>query len=430
MDDTKRSTWLSTMLNIPSFWKKQMRDWKVTVVRTSLERLGYQIIYPYLSIYIIALGANKTQLGLITSVGMVLAGLIAPLTGNLIDRNGAKRLYIIGIALLAVSYVTYALSPIWQLCAVAMLIYYLGSGTSIHSCATICGNCLVNENRAKGMMVCESIAAGLLGMAGPMIAAWFLVSIMGVTGSTTNADDIRPLFYITASITIISLIVVVARLSNTKWTSSSSRSFNIIKDTKAILKGNKSAQKWLVIGALGQLPMGMVIPFWQVFAQETKGANVVVLGGMVTAAALTSIVLGYPIGALADKIGRKKVLYIVIPLFWLAAILLVVSSSPLFLIIAGILQGFFHISGPLTQTIQRELVPVEVMGRWIGINRLISAIVGAIMAFASGIIYDKVGSQYVFLIFVAIDAFIRMPLLISMPETLSAGTAGNIENKS
>ncbi len=256
-------------------------------------------------------------------------------------------------------------------------------------------------------------------MVGPMIAAWFLVSIMKVpSGADPTASDIRPLFAITAGITVISLIVVLTKLSNRKWTSSSTRGFNLFKDSKAILKGNKNAQKWLAIGALGQLPMGMVIPFWQVFAQEAKGANVVVLSGMVTAAAITSIIFGYPIGALADKIGRKKVLYIIIPLFWLSVVTLIVSPSPVFLIIAGILQGFMHIAGPLTAAIQRELVTVEFMGRWIGINRLISAIIGAIMAFVGGIIADKAGIQYVFLIFIAADVLIRMPLLISMPETL------------
>ena len=72
-DSQKKSS-----LNIPAFWKAQQHDWKVTVVRTSMERLGYQMIYPYLSIYIIALGAQKTQLGIITSLGMILAGLLGP----------------------------------------------------------------------------------------------------------------------------------------------------------------------------------------------------------------------------------------------------------------------------------------------------------------------------------------------------------------
>ncbi len=352
---TKRNSWLSDMLSIPSFWRKQETDWKVTVVRTSLERFGYQIIYPYLSIFIVALGAQKAELGLITSLGMILAGLVAPFTGRLIDRNGAKTIYLVGIMMLFVSYLSYALAPIWQICAVAMIIFYLGQGTSIHSCATICGNCLVNTDRAKGMMICESIAAGVLGMAGPLVAATILVQIMGVTGSPTNPDDIRPLFYVTAFITLVSFVVVLTKLSRRRWTSGKNTSSNLIKDGIQILKGNKNAQKWLAIGALTNMPVGMVLPFTQVFAQEVKGAGVVTLGVMVTLAALTSVVFGYPMGALADKIGRKKVLYITMPLFWLSNIILILAPSPVFLIIAGILQGFYYIGGPIAASIQREL---------------------------------------------------------------------------
>ena len=41
-----------------SFLRRQQRDWKITVLRTSLDKLAYQMVFPYLSIYIVALGAT------------------------------------------------------------------------------------------------------------------------------------------------------------------------------------------------------------------------------------------------------------------------------------------------------------------------------------------------------------------------------------
>ena len=79
-----------------SFLKRQHRDWKITVLRTSLERLSYQIVFPYLSIYIVALGATGTQLGIVNSIGMLIAGLCGPFTGWFIDRIGPKKIYLIG----------------------------------------------------------------------------------------------------------------------------------------------------------------------------------------------------------------------------------------------------------------------------------------------------------------------------------------------
>jgi hypothetical protein len=40
------------------------------------------------------------------------------------------------------------------------------------------------------------------------------------------------------------------------------------------------------------------------------------------------------------------------------------------------------------------------------------------MALFAGVIWDKIGPQYSFILFVGIDLLVRLPLLISIPETL------------
>ena len=67
---------------------------------------------------------------------------------------------------------------------------------------------------------------------------------------------------------------------------------------------------------------------------------------------------------------------------------------------------------------ERELVPPEHMGRWLGVTRFCRMLLSAVMAFVSGIIWDRIGPEYVFLAFIAIDLLLRGPLLISMLETL------------
>ena len=130
------------------FIKRQQRDWKVTVVRTSLDKFAYQMLFPYLSIYIVALGATGTQLGLVNSIGMIFAGAISLLIGWLIDRTGPKKIYLFGISLLALSYFIFAMAAGWMITVMAMIAYWLGDTMSKQSCATICGNCLLNQDRA------------------------------------------------------------------------------------------------------------------------------------------------------------------------------------------------------------------------------------------------------------------------------------------
>jgi len=211
---------------------------------------------------------------------------------------------------------------------------------------------------------------------------------------------------------------VLMQLSNQRWTVARASETNLPGDLYQVMKKGRYLKRWLVIAAIGQLPLGMVFPFSQVFAHEMKGANEYVLGAMVTGSALTSIAFALPLGRLADRIGRKKALYLTVPLFWASNLVLIWAPAPLFLMIAGVLQGFYFISGPIAAAMERELVPADQMGRWIGIARFVRMTLNAILVLLSGLVWDRIGPQYVFLAFVSIDLIIRIPLLITMPETL------------
>jgi MFS family permease len=99
--------------------------------------------------------------------------------------------------------------------------------------------------------------------------------------------------------------------------------------------------------------------------------------------------------------------------------MLISAPGSTFLVLAGILQGFYYIGIPIAAAIERELVPAEHMGRWTGINRFFKMIFSAISALTAGIIWDKFGPQYIFITFIGIEILIRLPLLMSISETLN-----------
>ena len=395
------------------FFRRQQRDWYVVVTRSSLDRFVYQMVFPYLSIYTVALGASATQLGLVNSLGMGTASVFSLLSGWLIDRIGTKKIYLTGITLLAISYLTYGLAANWLIIIIAMMAYWLGFTTSGHSCATVCANSLANQDRATGMSLCETFAAGFLGMAGPMIGALLVTQFGGV-----NVRGIRPLFFIGLAVTVVTFLLIYTQLSDRRWTRPSVTRTSLFKDFSQVFKEGRHLRRWLIISSVTYLPLGMVLPFCQVFAHEFKGADQYILGYMVTGFALTPLVFGLPFGRLADEIGRKKVLFLIAPLFWASNLTLIWAPGPGFLIAAGILQGFYFVSITVTGAMTFELVPAEQMGRWLGIIRFARLLLSAGSAYAGGIIWDNLGPQYVFLTIIGLDLFIRIPLLIGMPETL------------
>ena len=396
------------------FFRRQPRDWKITVVRSSLAKFVSQMIFPYQSIYTVALGATATQLGIVNSVGLGVAGLLSPLVGWLIDRIGIKKIYLLGIGSLFIAYLIYGVAMSWSIIIAAMAAFWLGETISGHSCAVVCGNSLTSADRATAMTLCETLAAGLMSIGGPLLGAFLVARFGGI-----SVGGIRPLFFFALAGTLITFALIYFQLSERSWRDPKAARLGFFKDTAQVLRQGRHLKRWLVIVSVGSLPMGMVFPFSQVFAHEVKGADSYVLGFMVTGCALTSLLLGIPAGRLADRIGRKKVLYLTLPLFWASNLVLIWALRPGFLIAAGVLQGFYYICATIAGAMSFELVPPHQMGRWIGLMRLCRLLLGAVTASFAGMIWDILGPQYLFLMVMGLDIFIRLPLLIGMPETLS-----------
>jgi MFS family permease len=403
------------------FFTKQERDWKITVVRTNISWFLYMTVLPYISIYVMALGATGTQLGIVNSIGMAVAGTSGPLSGWLIDKIGIKKVYLFGIVILAGAYLTYALAQSWPIIIVAMIAYWLGTNTSSMGCSVICANCLRSNERATGMSICETFGMGLLGLAAPMVGAWLVTAFGGIT-----VEGIRPLFYVCLAGTAVMFVFAFTLLSDRRWGSARSASPNPLRGFSQVFKHgrDKKLKRWLLFVALSGIEMGVASPYIQPFAHEVKGADQFVLGAMVTASAVVPLALGIPFGRLADRIGRKKILYLMIPLVLASYLMLVLAPNSGFLIASGAFRGFFMISVVTMTALSRELVPPEQMGMWTGIMLFAQMILSAVLIYLAGVVWDSFGTQYVFIALIAIN-IIRIPLLISMPETL--GTQYNSE---
>jgi MFS family permease len=401
-----------SLTRVLGYLNRQPHDWKVTAGRTSIYRFFYQMLLPYLSVYILALGATGTQLGLINSIGMVVAGLFGPLTGWLMDRFGTKTIYLVGIALLALSWTLFGIAQSWPIIIFAMLSYWLGFRTSVHGCAFVCANTLSTKDRVTSMSCCETLAAGLLGVVGPLLGAWIVSSFGGV-----NVSGIRPLFFISLVGTIFTFFLILNQLSNQKWGSQDKPRTGLLESISEVFKKGHHLKRFILVAVINYIPIAMIIPFTQPFANEVKGANAFVMGAMVTGSALTPLVLGIPLGRLADRIGRKKTLFWIAPLFWASCLMLIWAPNSTFLITAGVLQGFYWVSEVIVAAMMFELVPPEHMGRWLGVMTLFRLCACGLTSLGAGLIWDNISPQWVFLTVIALDAFIKIPILIGLPET-------------
>jgi MFS family permease len=142
------------------------------------------------------------------------------------------------------------------------------------------------------------------------------------------------------------------------------------------------------------------------------------LGVMAGATVVAQLVFGIPMGRLADRIGRKRIIYLLTPLWYASNLFLAFSPSPIVLVLSAALLAFYNISTGATNAMTLELLPLEQQGRWGGLLSLFTGLVTIPAPIIGGLIWRELGPMYVFIIPIVFDLFFRVPLLATVPETL------------
>ena len=401
---------------VRGFITRQKHNYRVAITRAAAGSFLANLTAQYDSIYTVALGADPVQLGTISSIGSGISALISTPVGWLVDRYGLKRFYLLGIGLLAGGTLTYALAPNWQVIIAAAILLALSMRLIGTGCSVICADSLRNEDRATGQNLCVTLSS-IISAVSPLIAVHLITAFGGL-----SVGGIRPLYYIRFVGYGFIFLFVAAQLREPEREGVIRGRANpsFIGDFRQLFRGGNVLRRWILLVSLTQLPMAVTSPFLQLFAHEVKGADQYILGAMSVAGIALYLLFGIPMGRLADRIGRKRVIYLLTPLWYASSLLFVLSPNTTLLVVAAALQSFYSISSVVTSSMTLELVPVGQIGRWSGLLGLFRGLVSIPAPVIGGLIWRELGPAYVFLIPLAADLLLRIPLLTTIPETLGA----------
>ncbi|MBN1138241.1 MAG: MFS transporter [Anaerolineae bacterium] len=398
------------------FTKRQTHDFKLMLGRRTLHGLATGLTTQYSSLYATLLGASPVQLGSLQSAGNAVGALVALPAGWFIDYYSLKNIFLLSTALLAASGLLYFAAPHWTWLYAAIIIYYLGSRITCTACTVTCAGELPNEGRATGRGLCRTLASPVA-IAAPLLAAWLISQFGGI-----RLEGLRPLFAIQAFI-FGAILFLLTRLSATHARNGSGDSRRVLSGFVQIFKQGPDVVRLMVIMGLMELPWTIAQPFMPVYAYQFKGADEFVLGGIAMTSMLVPMLASIPLGRLADRHGRKKLLFAIAPLAYAANLLLILApvsggGAMLCLLAYGVLFGFNSIGMGLASSMTAEIVPQEQMGRWIGIVGLFRGLLSIPAPAVGGLIWEHIGPQYVFLAAIALDICVRLPLLALTRETL------------
>ncbi|MBN1683276.1 MFS transporter [Candidatus Bathyarchaeota archaeon] len=392
-------------------WKRQKRNWRIVVIRQIFNRFFNEMTQQYANIYVTLLGASPVELGLVNSVLGVAQSLISIPLGLIRDRFNLRKIYLIGVAMLMFVPLLYAVANGWQMIAIAILIS--GFGSMIGSCVVICDLSLPTKDRATGKSLCEGIGA-LPTILAPTTAAILITLFGGI-----NINSISNLYWIQFAVAILLFFYVWKNLSDIERPNNIIKGFNVLKEFGEIFTKGIAVKRWLLFQSINMFTTIMLFTFRYPYIYEIKGATQYVIGGTATAMLIAEVLFSTVIGRMADRIGRKKAFYILIPIFSAANIVLILASSSEWIILSGFLMGFRTIASFSYGSMTPELVPPEFIGRWRGLIGLFTGLVSIPAPIIGGFIWENFGPEWVFISVTVIDLLVRTPLLITVPETLN-----------
>ncbi len=397
---------------IMQFISRQEKAFKVNMVRAGLQNFAEELTLQYQPVYISALGATASQLGIVSSIRGFSTAITAMVVGWLADKHGLKVVFEVATLLMTMGALLFALAQSWVMAIPALLVASLGLSISRTACPVVCGSCLRDEERATGRGLCDTLTL-LPRLVSPTTAA-ILITVFG----GLNRSGIRPLYYIQALILVAIFVLVFRAFMEPASRRILRANLGFIESIREVFAKGIAMKRWVVFDCASKIPYYVATTVYvPLFAARVKGADQFTLGAMATGLAVTPLLFSLPMGRLADMVGRKKVIYLTTSIYCSSLLLLVYAPNPTILIISAILQGFSEVASVIRGAMTAELVPPSLLGSTYGILGLFRGIVSLIAPLIGGVLWDTTGPEYVFF-FVIATQLLNMLLLSTIPETL------------
>ncbi|MDP6048057.1 MAG: MFS transporter [Candidatus Bathyarchaeota archaeon] len=405
---------MAFLKRLRDFMQSQTSNYKILLTRSVVATFLRQMVENFTNIYIVELGATPIQLSVVRAVGAGASAIVSIPAGWLSDVYSLKRIMILGMSLQLISIICYAFAKNWQWIFTAIIFGTLTMTLVFRIQNIIIANSLTDHNRATGFAI-RTMLRQVLAIFAPTIGGALVYLSGGI-----SIDGIRPLYFIQLVGFAVISFYVARNLKDTR-PMGKAQTNKMIGQFREMLEAGENLGRFALVQALGSITMGMSRPFIFVYVAEIKGANSLTIGYMGTSFIIVSMLLAIPIGNLADTRGRKFIIFITRPFYYLSTLLLIFSpiDTSWMLLLAWGCRGIMMSSNAFNM-MNMEMVPAEYRGRWTGFVSLFQNLLRIPSILIGGYIYENFNPALVFIIPLIVDVLVRMPLLNSIPDTLNS----------
>lgn len=362
---------------------------KTLSLASFLNDLGSDMIYPIWPIFVTTiLGANMTILGFIDGVGETVVSLSQALSGYLSDKIKKRKFFIwIGYLFAAIARVGYAFSTTWAHILPFKMLDRSGKIRGAPRDAII-ADLSHHSNRGKNFGILSTFdnAGAVCGI----LLSLLLLPIVGY----------RALFLIAALPSVVAVILVYVILNEKKVIQP------ITPGKIPVEKLSKNLRLFFMVSAifsLGTFSYSFLLLFAKHFGFRILALPVLYLLYTVVASLSST-----RFGMLADRIGRKRTLFIAYGLWGVTLLSLLFLQRQLAITVGFITYGL-HLGAyePVKKAFVSELSTTEFKASTLGVYQMITGLCALPASIIAGLLWDRVGvgAPILFSLFLTIIAF-------------------------
>ena len=387
----------------------------VLMVTWILWRFAFRMVMPYSSLYIRALGASPTVLGMMTSIYTALFCLSLIPGSYIADAWGRRRIIVLMTYALSLSYLFYVLAPSWELILVGMC---LEAFARIYNPAlqAITADSIPPEKRGLGYAMIKVIP-DLFAIASPLIVVALIRQYGFLPGLRMAYAVVVAAGLTAATIRLLFLKETIRPRPPRKKGILSVYSESLREMVRTIRGASRDLKVVIFVPLLAFPLLNALWTFIPLFAVDHAGITNEEWGLMASIRMGFGLATGLVLGKLADRLGRKKPI-VASCLIRSAAFLSLAFTTGFAPVLAVMLalELAIGLSVPSFSALMADLTPREERGRVIGANALVSSLANIPVPFLVGFLYEHVSPYLVLYISSAAFALVALLLAILVRE--------------
>ena len=371
------------------------------------------------------LGADAVVLGMLASIWSAVFLVFILIGGWVSEHYDQKKMLIAGMALTLPNPIIFAFAPDWR---VTILAHYLGAvGASIATPAYVALLFSSSEQSTRSRSI--AVMNTLTSLANTIVPPLGALIIQGMGG----LDEIKKIFLLQFVLSI-GVLAYTSRRLEAKPAALKDQPKGIVQSVKEIygqmgriygLSKERKATSWLFLAVTGPWAWEVAGPFWTIYAAETCGSSLSLLGFLPAVYSLTAALLLLPLAKISDRKGRKSVILFTRPFLYLCIAFLFIGGTfrelawtPFVPLLAWVFRAVGDASGPSWTAASTEVIPEELQSEWEATRDFLWRIMSIPASIVGGLLWN-VDPRLPFVAALLVDGLVRFPTLIHfIPETL------------